>query len=168
MKKMLLAALVAYGLTTTLQAEEFDPYVAIGYVDQDYSDPDYGAAKAISVRLGLTQEEGFGLEFEYTQPLDGHKDIDPTKSDLDLTTYASYATYRVMAGDMFALKARLGFLSENAETTTGKGSDRTHLSTGLQIDYEVLDDQIIYLGLTNTNTDIYETDMMTIGYQYLF
>ncbi len=168
MKKILLAALAVFGLSTTLQAAEVDRYVAIGYVDQDYSDPDYGSAKAISARFGFTPEQGLGLEFEYTQPLDGHKDVDTTQPDLDVKTYASYATYRVMVTGEFAVKARLGFLSENSELGGAKGDDRAHLSTGLQIDYEPIDDQIIFLSITSTKTGIYETDMMTVGLHYFF
>jgi len=167
MKNILLTVLSLMIISTGVYAEDYDRYYSLGGGNVNYDQTNYSDAKSVHIKLGLTQENGFGLELEHAITIDPLTD-NTTSADVDVMTTAAYATYRIMLNGEFNLKGRLGFLDHTLKTATTKSQYETKVSYGLQLDYEPIDNQVVYLGYTVSDLGTNELIVISAGMQFFF
>ncbi|AWF82761.1 hypothetical protein BTJ40_19155 [Microbulbifer sp. A4B17] len=91
----------------------------------------------LGLRAGYVRASGFGVEVEYTSSvLSGETEVYGRDVDVELNTFATYATYRT-EGDWY-LKGRLGVLYEDV-TVGSDSSDDLGISLGAGIGYNLSD-----------------------------
>jgi len=169
MKKIAFIALLAGLLTHSAHAIDLDRYLAVGGGNISFEEVGYEDGKSVHVKIGVTAEEGFGLELEYSQTIDALKDIGGTQ-DIDAITAGSYVTYRVIMDGEFSLKGRLGWLDRTFKVA-GDPTDNeysTDVSYGLSINYEPIQDQVVYLDYTISEAGFWDIVVISAGIQYFF
>lgn len=167
MKKIALTALIIGALVQSLSAIELDRYIGVGGGNISYDQTGYSDGKSVHAKIGVTAEEGFGLELEYSQTIDP---LSNTARDIDVTTTGSYVTYKVIMTGEFSLKGRLGWLDRTFDESDDPTDDewKTDVSYGLSINYEPIEDQVLYLDYTISKTGFFDIVVLSAGLQYFF
>ena len=167
MKKLAFIALLTSLLTHTAYAIELDRYLAVGGGNISYDRTGYSDGKSAHAKIGVTAEEGFGLELEYSQTIDP---LSNAVRDIDVSTTGSYVTYRVLLNGEFSLKGRLGWLDRTFDESDDPTDDQwqTDVSYGLSINYEPIEDQVVYLDYTISKTGNFDIIVLSAGIQYFF
>lgn len=169
MKKIVLMLLAALLYTPASYAMEMDRYIGVGGGDIAYANSSYSSGKSAHIKLGITEELGFGVEIEYSKTIDS---LTTTTDNLDMTTSAAYLTYLVDINGEYRLKGRFGALDRTDKSTdVALGTDqyRTRLSYGLQLNYEPADEQVFYLDYTITPVSAtVDLTVISAGVQFFF
>ncbi len=168
MNKLTSALLMAGVLSTSVCAIDVDRYYGIGIGNVNYEQTGYSDGKSVHLKLGMTSDEGFGMELEYSETVDSL--THPTATDFDLRTFSGYATYKIIMNGEFSLKGRLGMMSERYDWAGGTvGDDWSDAAYGLQLNYEPMDGQIFYVDYTiNKNGGNNNLVFLSFGIHQLF
>ena len=148
----------------TLNATEYDRYAAAGVGIVSYNEAGYSKALMYHFKLGLSPEEGFGMELEFGRTINR---LDASTERIHIIRTAGYATYKKGLSEQYSFKARLGFADKSLkEVTTSSTESRADLSYSFGLNYEPETAKIFYLEYTVDQSRGVDLSVFSGGMQF--